>query len=334
MPIYPGRRAGTWRVTWWTRAGQREKVVEGLKRDAKRFEHQQQALASDKVARRAPTFADFSIDLYEPYAKAQFGANTWRRNRQYVVARLVKHFGPTRLDMLHPTQLEGFRQKRLAEGRKPSSINAELKIFKAMLNWAEKDMHLPVARLRFRMLTVAEGRAKAWTLEQIARLYASLGALMPHLLPMVRFLLNTGLRKGEAVAAEWSWVDWADRMLRVPVNDYWKPKSGKPREVPLPDAVVEMLSKLPRSSPYVFLATHGGPFAEFPQKQFTEARRAAELPGSPHWTRHTFASHFLRARPDLGLLAKVLGHSTTRTTLLYAHMLPGHMDQARGAVSL
>ena len=58
MPVYKGRRVGTWRVTVWTRTGQLERIVEGSKKDAQRLERQEQALASDRVARRAPTFVD------------------------------------------------------------------------------------------------------------------------------------------------------------------------------------------------------------------------------------------------------------------------------------
>lgn len=334
MPVYKGRRAGTWRVTVWTRVGQREWIVEGSRKDARRFERQEQGKASERVARRAPTFSDFSIDLYEPHAKAQLGASTWKRARRYVVMRLVRHFGATRLDVLQPTQVERFKQARLSEGIKTSSINAELRAFKAMLRWAGEDMKLPVAKLRVKMLPEdGRRRVKAWTSEEVAKLLAVIWDRSPHLHPLVRFMLNTGVRKGEAVAAEWSWVDERASLLRIPVNEHWKPKDKEPREVPI-DAVLPMLLALPRSSPSVFLSALGTPYAEFPQKTFAACVAEAGLTGGPHCTRHTFASHFLQAIPDLGLLAEVLGHSRIRVTMMYAHMLPGHMQRARGAVNL
>jgi hypothetical protein len=36
--------------------------------------------------------------------------------------------------------------------------------------------------------------------------------------------------------------------------------------------------------------------------------------------------------PDLFLLARVLGHSDTRVTKLYSHLLPEHLARARNAV--
>jgi hypothetical protein len=38
--------------------------------------------------------------------------------------------------------------------------------------------------------------------------------------------------------------------------------------------------------------------------------------------------------PDPHQLAGILGHSQTRVTELYTHLLPGHLDRARNAVNL
>jgi integrase len=339
MPVYRGRREGTWRVTVWKAGAQSEWVVEGTKRDAQRLERQEQARASERAVRRAPTFADFASDLYEPYAKAQFGANTWKRTRRYTVARLVRSFGPTRLDAIQPAQVERFRQQRLADGMKTTSINAELRTLKAMLNWAAGEMALPVAKLKIKMLPEdGAKRVKAWTADEVRRLLAIIQEMSPHIYCLVRFMLNTGVRKGEAIASEWSWVDEADKLLRIPVNDYWSPKDGEPREVPI-DVVLPMLLSMPRVGPSIFVAPDGtqyagAPYAVFPDKTFQKCVKAAGLTGGPHSTRHTYASHFLRAMPDMSVLAKVLGHSRTRITETYAHMLPGHMDQARMVVNL
>ena len=60
--------------------------------------------------------------------------------------------------------------------------------------------------------------------------------------------------------------------------------------------------------------------------------KAPALKGGPHKARHTYASHFLRTRPDLFLLGRVLGHSHSRVTELYGHLLPDHLAEARNVV--
>lgn len=71
-----------------------------------------------------------------------------------------------------------------------------------------------------------------------------------------------------------------------------------------------------------------------PRKKATCTCGARDLRGGPHTLRHTFAAHFLRAVPDMYLLSRVLGHAETRTTALYAHLLPDHLARARNAVNL
>ena len=73
---------------------------------------------------------------------------------------------------------------------------------------------------------------------------------------------------------------------------------------------------------------------DFPYDTFNLILETAGEPGTPHWTRHTFASHFLAKCPDMFLLAKILGHSTTYVTEIYAHLMPGQLARAVNAVNL
>jgi len=151
---------------------------------------------------------------------------------------------------------------------------------------------------------------------------------------MIVVLVNTGLRKSESIAAEWSWVDWREKLLRLPVTEKWAPKSKKPREVPLSDAVLRTLRRIPRRGEAIFINRFGNRYREFPDATWDKVVARAKLEGGPHKLRHTFASLFLEAKPDLFQLSKILGHSHTKTTEMYSHLLPGHLKTARNVVDI
>lgn len=336
MPIYRGRRPGTLRVVVWAGGTQHEEIIEGTRSEAREHEARLRIELGARGRRRqriAPLFSEFSTADYAPHARARLGADTWRNARKYIVATLTEHFGAVRLDALATSHVNAYQQARIEAGIRPNVINAELGVLGAMLSLA-RELELPVADLRWTYLPAPKRRVRTWTPAEVSKLCATCQRLDPAMLPMLVFLLNTGARKGELTAAPWTWVDWRRRLLCIGPHEGWTPKSKRPREVPLSDALVVTLRSLPRSTRWIFPNRDGERFARFPGERFRLVVRAAGLQGGPHTARHTFASFFLASGGSLHELSALLGHSATRTTELYAHLLPDHLDRTRNRVNL
>jgi integrase len=335
MPNYKGRTPGTRRVVIWAQGKRHEWIVDGTRADGDAFEARKRVeLEAGTLSNRtAPTFSDFSKLQYKPYAEANLKASTWQNVRIYQVATLTEFFGTRRLTEIDNNSIEAFKfHRRQAIG--PASINNELRVLKTILVYARR-LGFPCATPAVAKMKVrGDGRVKVWTLGQLDSLFTEARAVSPQLLRILVFLVNTGCRKGEALACEWDWIDFDAGMIRIPSNEYWQPKSGKPREVPMSDACRAVLAGKRQHPRWVFPTIHGERYTVFPKGLFSEARKEARLIGGVHTLRHTFASNFLHAVPDLFLLAQVLGHSHTRVTELYAHLLPGHLDRARNAVNI
>lgn len=339
MPNYPGKRKGTRRIVIWaklegeSRSKPHEWVVEGSRADGEAFE------AAKKIElnrlrrveiRTAPSFSDFCVRHYAPHAETHLKASTWGV-RVHVLATLQNHFGRIKLSEVSVADVERYKAVRNVD---PSTVNAELRVFRTVLNYAST-LGVPVPVLKWKKLPErGKGRVRVWTRDEVEALFASAREHAPELVPVLVFLLNTGCRKGEALACEWSWIDFENDMIRIPATKFWSPKNGKPREVPMSDAVRAVLAGTRKHARWVFPSAWGCPYVAFPHGAYWAARNGAGLRGGVHTTRHTFASHFLAATKDLSLLAEVLGHSSTKVTELYAHMLPGRLDEARNAVNL
>lgn len=337
MPVSRKKgRKNAWRVYLQVNGRQRERVVEGSKADAEAEE----ARWKIELRTEAPsspsgsTFSAFCLHHYRPHAEMHLKASTWSV-RRYHLATLIGFFGEMKLGELTMHAVEAFKKMRLGAGAKPVSINNELAVLQAVLTFARK-AKVPVANVALERLPErGRGRVTFWTDAQVSALYGAVEEHAAELLGLVVFLANTGCRKGEALAAEREWIDLRAGLIRIPVTEEWTPKDDEPREVPISDALRPWLERaVAGGGRWLFPSSKGERFACWPKLQFDRARRAAGLRGGPHTLRHTFATHFLRAEPDVFLLAKILGHSHERTTKLYAHLLPDHMERARNVVNL
>lgn len=353
------------RIFW---GGDREAKIEEARL---KLELEATALSATMSKSAEGSFYDLSLK-YRDYTIDHVKASTWG-TRKFHVANLVEYFHVPRersdgvVKALLPSEIDTFavdgyvawrKRPRVIirvvkdeeikirkPGAKGRTINNELKTLRNMRTYA-LDHGLRFGAFKSKPVPeIAKGRLPFWTHAQIGTLY---DACMDdprgrRLLPVLVFLANTGCRKGEAIHAERRWVQ-ADRlnakgepapMLAIEPNDYWQPKSGLAREVPISDALLPFVTAAPvKPTPYLFLSSKGRPYRWFPNKTFRRLVEKAGLSGGPHMLRHSFASAFLRSTPDMFLLSQLLGHSHEKVTKDYAHLLPDHLEEARNAVNL
>jgi integrase len=136
-------------------------------------------------------------------------------------------------------------------------------------------------------------------------------------LAAIRFLLLTGLRRMEALALPWGWVDSRSRCIR-----FEDTKSGAQLR-PIGSAAISLLDALPRSGGqrFVFPAGRGeGHFIGLPRVLARVCRRASLSGVTVHVLRHSFAA----AAAEMGFseltIAGLLGHSVPGVTARYAHI--------------
>jgi len=342
MPNYKGRRLGTRRIVIWNGGKSLEWIVEGTKADGDKFEARKRVELQANAAqqRSVPRFSKL-CEAYALHAETHLKASTWQKVRIYQVATLLQHFKGLRVDAFTTDDIDRFKRTRLLEVTRskrmvgPTAVNNDLRVLTTILNWGrEAGYPIPVLKIR-KIKRRGNDRVKYWTRDELDRIFASTRKLYPELMRMFLFMLNTGCRKGEALAAQWSWINSKANMVTIPATEHWQPKSGKSRDVPLSDGLKAALSG-PHKHPTVVFPTArmNRAYEQFPKDCFWAILKDARVKGNPHMFRHTYASEFLAQVPDLGLLAEVLGHSTTRVTEIYAHLLPGRLERARNAVNI
>ncbi|MBO6899562.1 MAG: tyrosine-type recombinase/integrase [Shimia sp.] len=135
---------------------------------------------------------------------------------------------------------------------------------------------------------------------------------------IVQMLLLTGARKREVLDARWQDIDVERRYWRIPFT-----KSGVERYVPLSDAVVSLLERVPRfdGCDWVFANPKTlEPFRVIFHSWDTARTRAGLRDVRIHDLRHSFASFLVNAGCSIYDVQKLLGHSTVTMTQRYSHL--------------
>lgn len=334
MPVY--KKGEKYRIVVWHGGIRHDFILSGTKKEADTFEANKRlelnALDPSTAGRLAPTFAAFSVGAYEKHAERHLKTRTWK-NRKYQLEILCDHIGALKVSDISTGDVERFKNARLDAKIRASTINDDLKVLRAVLSYA-RDLGIPVGSPKIKNVPThgVTRRVQCWTKIQVGKLYKAVREKSPEILGLVVFLLNTGCRKGEALALDWAAVDTKRRIVRIVPSEEWQPKNGEARELTISDALLPFLLAKKRTGP-VFLNRRKKRYSMWPQRAFDRAREAAGLTGGPHTTRHTFATHFLASCPDLFLLAKLLGHGHAYVTELYSHLLPDHLRRARNVVN-
>ena len=133
---------------------------------------------------------------------------------------------------------------------------------------------------------------------------------------LLELLYAGGLRLSEAQHLRWGDLDSKQGTILV------QGKGGKERHVPLAAIVFESLHLLRSESVKLSEPVFGGVGRVTLWRAVKENVLAAGLGTnpSPHWLRHSFATHLLNHGADLRTIQELLGHARITTTQIYTHV--------------
>ncbi len=163
------------------------------------------------------------------------------------------------------------------------------------------------------------------TADEARRLIA---AANDFLLPYLLGYLYTGARKEELLNLTWEDVDFGRRTIRLPNLKTARTAQEKYRHVPLHPVLRKLLGRRRRlDSPF--------PKLKWKNSLRVSLIRAAERAGIKgltrlHDLRHTFASRLAQKGVSLFVIQKLLGHRDSKSTMIYAHLVPETYADAVG----
>jgi integrase len=134
----------------------------------------------------------------------------------------------------------------------------------------------------------------------------------------LRFMAAVGARPSEVCGLQWCHVH-ADAGLCVLPEHKTAERTGEPRVLPLTDDAREALAGMPPTVGPVFRNRHGVAYTSGGLRSILRyaARHVLKHTLTPYQLRHTFAQTASEKDVPVDVLARLLGHTTTRTTAIY-----------------
>jgi len=312
-----------------------------------------------KKAKTIATYRDYLEEHYFQWVDANHSAaDATRRCLLVDCAPFLKK----KLVDITPQSVEKWRIGRVASGLSPYTANRSYATLRASLTKAEEwgfiaehplrkmkpiktDSNLKIrflssmeeTRLRKALddredrLRIDRTKGNSWRVARNKALMPDLNefAFADHLKPMVILSINTGIRRGELFSLQWKHVNFDLKQITIEATNA---KSRKPRHVPLNNEAFQTLvgwkAQNTNNSQHVFTNHYGKRFTDIKTAWSRLVTNADIEDFRWHDLRHHFASKLAMNGVDLNTVRELLGHSSYKMTLRYAHLSAGHKANA------
>jgi integrase len=256
---------------------------------------------------------------------------------------LLPFFGEHPLDQVNARLIDRYKAQKVIErhqfgaGYKAKSMNNHLsvlhRIFEKAIEYELVDKNPVTRRAWIPRERTSEDRRNYWTPEEEQKAVATLQT-WKELYPLRRIViliqLMTGLRFGEIRSLETRDVDlktpglWIRRAMARKKTGTPKNKQARYQVIPrdLADELLEFLQEREQEDGRLFLGEQGGPLPNNSLNRWYRrlAKQAGITPISSHGARHTSGSTYAVMGAGQKMIAKLLGHSSTKATERYTHI--------------
>jgi len=272
-----------------------------------------------REARAAATVADL-CDRFERDYIPRKRPSTQISYRQQIAADIRPAFGRMKVAAVSVADVDAWHRKMST--RAPIHANRALaalsRMFSLAIRWGLrpdnpcKGIERNQEHKRRRYLSAAE----------LTRLIKALDAYSDQQsAEIIRLLLLTGARRGEALQARWHDINLETGVWSKPGATT---KQRTEHRVPLNDAAQRLLLDLREraavKSEWVFPTANGEHRRDVKEAWATLCRRAKISGARVHDLRHTYASVLASAGSSLPIIGQLLGHTTPTTTARYSHL--------------
>jgi integrase len=320
------------------------------KKEAQIASRQKEIEVMNGIEQGEMNFAIYMRAWLNQYIKDKLKPNTYKTYRTVLENHAIPHFGNFELKDVKPMMYQKFIDSKLEEGLSTETArrihNVVYQAYKrALINeYVTKNPcdHVSIKKREVKKLKFLEPKLVAPLLKALYKRGQVYGLFF-------KLLFDTGLRKGEAAALQWSDINWKDRTLTIKHSLDFQPEDDDPilgdtktyhskRTIEIRSSLINELKihlkyqnerKLVLEELYqqdlnlVLCRDDGTPLPK--STLFNAFKGCLDEIGHQsmpiHSTRHTHAVMLLEAGADMKFVQERLGHGSMQITSdVYAHV--------------
>ena len=319
-----------------------------------RTEQAEQERLTAIAAQALPTLRQFTETVFLPAFQVTSSEHSVSSYRVILKTHIFPALGEVKLPELTPAQISALLTELQREGKSHGTVIKVYTVLRGVLKKAFLDDVIDrnpmdkVARPKPRKDEIKKDGAEAYTVDEVVRILNCLSKEPLKWQTYMYFLIDTGVRRGEAVGLKWEDIDFQSGILKVQRSVGYTPERGiyvdttknrRMRSFDLDPQTLALLRRLRQSqcdagtpSEWVFTQNDSADVMhpDSPtryMKKFTDRYGIDHL--HPHKLRHSFASISITNGADIASVSEKLGHSDKAVTLrMYTHSNPERIHAA------
>lgn len=268
-------------------------------------------------------------EVLERYVTNVTAIKISRETEHYRIGKLLRSpIVQLSLFDLTPSVIAQFRDERLTVV-KAATVARELHIIKQSLNIAKREWGYDLAENPVEMVKypkIRNARSRRVSDREIGNIVSALKAIERHdVVAVIRFAIETAMRRGEILQLEWRHVDLQRRTAHLP-----RTKNGYARTVPLTNGAMEILLRQDRriDSKLVFNVTSDA--LKMCWRRIMIKTQLDDL--HFHDLRHEAISRLFEMGLSMPEVALISGHRDPRMLMRYTHLVPYQLAQKLAAM--
>lgn len=292
-------------------------VEEARDADGKRRVQKRENRIFDMLPDAEITFNELS-EWYLELEKVKALSSYWRV--QISLDKFNSVFGDIIVGNLKPLDLENYQMKRKAEGKADATIDQEIgaaktMIFKAFDNGKISGDTLKTFKVVKKLLKGnANARDRILSTGGFKNLCDNASTPLKEIIILGYW---SGMRLGEIGNLTWDRIDMKKRLIALRSEDT---KNGRPRKVPIGNALYRVFKSIPRNlhNDHVFLSKYGNTVQDIRGSLKKACKNAGILYGRFvkdgfvfHDLRHTFNTNMRKAGVQESVIMAIMGHEPT-----------------------